>query len=136
MRISDWSSDVCSSDLVGRYGVRPKQGIISGLNRSPGKLLVGTLAGLRPVKNLRRLVRAVASHDDKLQLVIVGEGPERGAIRAEAAACGLSDLCLPGFMNEPWNFIGLFRSEAHTSELQSLHRHSYAVFHLKKTTDT
>src|SRR3546814_3112552 len=23
---------------VGRYGVRPKQGIISGLNRSPGKL--------------------------------------------------------------------------------------------------
>src|SRR3546814_1783302 len=123
LRVSDWSSDVCSSDLalrqwgqstnkvrlirngidVGRYGVRPKQGIISGLNRSPGKLLVGTLAGLRPVKNLRRLVRAVASHDDKLQLVIVGEGPERGAIRAEAA-----------------------RSEEHTSELQSLMRNSYA----------
>src|SRR3546814_19162483 len=72
------------------------------------KCLVGTLAGLTPVKNLRRLVRAVASHDDKLQLVIVGEGPERGALRAEAAACGLSDLCLPGFMNAPWNFIGLF----------------------------
>src|SRR3546814_9156053 len=30
----------------------------------------------------------------------------------------------------------LFRSEAHTSELQSLMRHSYAVFCLKKTTQT
>src|SRR3546814_20085551 len=73
---------------VGRYGVRPKQGIISGLNRSPGKLLVGTMAGLRPVKQLRPIVRAVASHSDQRTLVTVGEGTERGASRAGEAAGG------------------------------------------------
>src|SRR3546814_16297422 len=86
---------------VGRYGVRPKQGIISGLNRSPGKLLVGTLAGLRPVKNLRRLVRAVASHDDKLQLVIVGEGPESGAIRSEERREGQGCVSTGRFRGSP-----------------------------------
>jgi glycosyltransferase involved in cell wall biosynthesis len=50
----------------------------------------------------------VAPHRDRLQLVIVGEGPEREAILAEAAACGLDDICMAGFMREPWRFVGLF----------------------------
>lgn len=90
------------------YRRPPKADAIPGLVRSPGKLLVGTLAGLRPVKNLPRLVRAVAAHKDGLQLVIVGEGPERDRIRAEAEACGLDDLCLPGFVAEPWCVTGIF----------------------------
>lgn len=81
---------------------------IPGLVRSPGKLLVGTLAGLRTVKNLPRLVRAVAAHKDRLQLVIVGEGPERETIRAQAAASGLDDMCMPGFVAEPWRVAGIF----------------------------
>ena len=93
---------------VARYAGPPAADAIPGLVRSPGKLLVGTLAGLRPVKNLRKLVRAVAVHKDQLQLVIVGEGPEREAILAEALANGLSDIHLPGFMAEPFRFIGLF----------------------------
>ncbi len=93
---------------IARYAVPPASDAIPVLRRSPGKLLVGTLAGLRPVKNIPRLVRAVAPHRDRLQLVVVGEGPERDAIRAEAAAQGLDDICLAGFMAEPWRFVGLF----------------------------
>ncbi|WP_145201593.1 glycosyltransferase [Sphingobium sp. B2] len=91
-----------------RYAEPPSPDAIPGLRRSPGKLLVGTLAGLRPVKNIPRLVRAVAAHRDRLQLVVVGEGPERDAIVAQAAALGLDDLHMAGFMDQPWRFVGLF----------------------------
>lgn len=91
-----------------RYADPPAPDAIPGLCRSPGKLLVGTLAGLRPVKNIPRLVRAVAAHKDRLQLVVVGEGPERDAILAQAAAQGLDDLHMAGFMDRPWRFVGLF----------------------------
>ena len=93
---------------VARYQIPPAPDAIPGLIRTPGKLLVGTLAGLRPVKNLPRLVRAVAAHKDRLQLVIIGEGPEGDAIRKEAKASGLDDLCMPGFLTEPFRFMGLF----------------------------
>lgn len=93
---------------VARYGVPAEAHAIPGLVRTPGKLLVGTLAGLRPVKNLPRLVRAVAAQKDRFQLVIIGEGPERNAVIAEASACGLDDIHLPGFMAEPFRFIGIF----------------------------
>ena len=93
---------------VARYAQAPAPDAIPGLVRTPGKLLVGTLAGLRAVKNIPRLVRAVAAHRARLQLVVVGEGPERDAILAEAAAQGLDDICLAGFMTDPWRFVGLF----------------------------
>lgn len=81
---------------------------IPGFVRSPGKMVVGTLAGLRKVKNLPRLVRAVAPLKDRVQLVIVGEGDQRDAIRAEAERHGITDLCLPGFLPEPHHYLGLF----------------------------
>lgn len=93
---------------VARYMQPPAPDAIPGLVRSPGKLLVGTLAGLRAVKNIPRLVRVVAAHRDRLQLVVVGEGPERDAILAEAAAQGVDDIHLAGFMDRPWRFVGLF----------------------------
>ncbi|MEG8221155.1 glycosyltransferase [Sphingomonas sp. HH69] len=93
---------------VERYAPPPAPDAIPGLRRSPGKLLVGTLAGLRPVKNIPRLVRAVAVHKDRLQLVVVGEGPERDAILAEAARQGMGDIHMAGFMDRPWRFVGLF----------------------------
>lgn len=93
---------------VARYAEPVADGAIPGLVRSPGKLVVGTLAGLRPVKNIPRLIRAVAPHRDRLQLVIVGDGPERDAILAEAARHGLDDICMPGFLPEPWRFLGSF----------------------------
>lgn len=93
---------------VERYTVPPPPNAIPGLVRSPGKLVVGTLAGLRPVKNIRRLVRAVARRKDRLQLVVVGEGEERDSIIREAQALGMADLHMAGFMADPWRFVGAF----------------------------
>ncbi len=82
---------------------------IPGFQRREGDVVIGTVAGLRKVKDLTRLVRAVATLPPHVRLVIVGEGPERAAIAAEAAACGMGDrLIMPGFMAEPACWIGHF----------------------------
>ena len=82
---------------------------IPGFERRDGEVVIGTVAGLRKVKDLPRLVHAVAALPPIVRLVIVGEGPERDAIAAEAAACGLADrVVMPGFMAEPARWIGHF----------------------------
>lgn len=92
-----------------RYAMPPEAGSIPGLVRAPGDIIIGTLAGLRTVKNLPRLVRAVAAQPIHVKLVIVGEGPERAAILAEAQRLGIADrLLLPGFLAEPYRYVGHF----------------------------
>ena len=66
------------------FAHRPKPDALPRVIKRPGERWLGTLAGLRPVKNLPLLVRAFSSLPDEWQLVILGEGPERDAIRAEA----------------------------------------------------
>ena len=93
---------------VAAYGNGPSAPI-PGFERREGDVVIGTVAGLRKVKDLPRLVRAVATLPPNARLVIVGEGPEREAIRAEATARGLADrLVMPGFMTEPARWIGHF----------------------------
>ena len=53
-----------------------------------GEYWVGTLAGLRKVKNLPRLVHAFAYLSANWKLVIVGDGPEEEAIRHAAERAG------------------------------------------------
>lgn len=83
---------------------------VPGLVRRRGELVIGTVAGLRAVKNLPRLVRAFAAMKVKnARLVIVGEGPESEAIIAAARAAGVADrVLLPGFLADPARYIGLF----------------------------
>jgi glycosyltransferase involved in cell wall biosynthesis len=91
------------------YAIPPAPDAIPGLVKAPGDLVIGTLAGLRAIKNLPRLVRAAAGLAPQVRLVIIGEGPEREAIMAEAARVGLGDrLIMPGFLAEPGRYIGLF----------------------------
>lgn len=93
---------------VPAYAAGPSSAI-PGLGRRAGEVVIGTVAGLRKVKDLPRLVRAVATLPANVRLVIVGEGPERNAIAGEAAACGIADrLLMPGFMAEPARWIGNF----------------------------
>ena len=93
---------------VAAYGQGPAVPI-PGFERRDGDVVIGTVAGLRKVKDLPRLVRAVAALPPNVRLVIVGEGPERAAIAAEAAAHGMADrLTLPGFMAEPARWVGHF----------------------------
>ena len=94
---------------VADYATKPQADAIPGLTKRPGELWVGTLAGLRPVKNLPGLVRAFAALPAPWRLVILGEGPERAAILADAARLGLGDrVVLPGFVANPAAVMGLF----------------------------
>lgn len=91
------------------YHAAPPANAVPGLTKQPGDLWVGTLAGLRAVKNLPLLVRTFAGLPPTWQLVIVGEGPERAAIAAQASAMGIAErVHLPGFVPEPSEVVGLF----------------------------
>ena len=94
---------------TGAYGGKPKPDALPRVIKRKGELWLGTLAGLRAVKNLPRLVRAFAALPDEWQLVILGEGPERGAIRDAALALDIGHrVHLPGFVAEPARVMGLF----------------------------
>ncbi len=92
-----------------RYSKRPKPDALPRIIKREGEHWVGTLAGLRAVKNLPRLVRASASLPEDWHLVIIGEGPEREAIQAEALRLGVAHrVHLPGFVSDPAKAVGLF----------------------------
>lgn len=100
-----------------KYAKKPKPDAIPGFRREPGEIVVGTLAGLREVKDLPMLVRAVAGMSTRARLVIVGEGPERQAIVDAAEKMDIADqLLLPGFLPNPHDYIGLFDLFALTSK--------------------
>lgn len=91
------------------YGRKPRPDALPRVIKHPGELWLGTLAGLRAVKNLPRLVRAFAALPENWQLVILGEGPEREAIRAEAVRLGVGHrVHLPGHVARPAEVMGLF----------------------------
>src|SRR3546814_6755864 len=140
MRISDWSSDVCSSDL----GVPDPRGWTSGESRSPRfQAVASTVAdyGKEPGKT-----PSTGAYDHSQEVVRIGHQ----IFERISGACADSSDSLVSFLenrcskrgvyrSELLDFIGNFgasdrirRSEEHTSELQSLMRNSYAVFCLKK----
>src|SRR3546814_8204152 len=110
MSISDWSSDVCSSDLV-----RSHQ---AGCNfRVPARFKLACLQ----------------TNHIQCSYVLIAYGALEYLLRAErndaaGSSSRQSQVRLP--------FLGGDRSEEHTSELQSLMRSSYAVFCLKKKKKT
>lgn len=90
------------------FAKTPRKDILPRLIKREGESWVGTLAGLRRVKNLPRLVRSFASLPEHWQLVIVGEGPELEQIRREAQKQGVVHrVHLPGFA-EASKVVGLF----------------------------
>jgi glycosyltransferase involved in cell wall biosynthesis len=91
------------------FGGKPKRDALPRIIKHPGEMWLGTLAGLRAVKNLPRLVRAFSAMPEEWQLVIVGEGPEREAIRTEALRLDLAHrVHLPGHVADPAKAAGLF----------------------------
>lgn len=94
---------------VHRYEKKAQRGSFPGYVKRDSEIVVGTIAGLRAVKNLPRLVRAVAAAGPNFRLAIAGEGPEREVILAEAQRVGIADrLMMPGFLKDPARFVGLF----------------------------
>jgi glycosyltransferase involved in cell wall biosynthesis len=91
------------------FNRRPQRGAFPGFQKRDGEIVVGTIAGLRTVKNLPRLVRAVAAAGPNVRLAIAGDGPERGAIMAEAERLGIAErVMMPGFLRDPARYIRLF----------------------------
>jgi glycosyltransferase involved in cell wall biosynthesis len=91
------------------YAGRPEPRSIPGFVRKPNETVIGTVAGLRAVKDLPALVRAAGGLSTRFRLVIVGEGPERVAIEQAALAMGIEDqVVLPGFLDRPYRFMGHF----------------------------
>lgn len=94
---------------IAHYNRRPQRGSFPGFVQRDGDIVVGTVAGLRAVKNLPRLVRAVAAAGPNVRLAIAGEGPERENIMAEAIRLGIADrIMMPGFLRDPARYIRLF----------------------------
>ncbi len=94
---------------VAAYARKPDARALPGFRRLPGHVVVGTVAGLREVKDLPMLVRAMGGMKTRAQLVIVGEGPEREAIQDAIDNMGLEKtVLLPGFVPDPHRYMGLF----------------------------
>src|SRR3546814_8507370 len=110
IRISDWSSDVCSSDLAAQHA----QGVVEHQHVGPQVPLGGG--------TLQTFACAVA------EPLVTGD--LRAALPGleEGLRCSVEVRLFQRHLIE--HVFG--RSEEHTSELQSLMRISYAVFCLKK----
>lgn len=91
------------------YARDPEPKVLPGFVRKPKEVVIGTVAGLRAVKDLPALVRAVGGLAGKYRLVIVGEGPERAAIERAAMAMGIDDrVVLTGFVDRPYRYMRHF----------------------------
>src|SRR3546814_10583933 len=142
MRISDWGSDVCSSDLRDDLAFTPQIGIGETGNIAHVNARAHHLAAL--ADRLQRCGNEGADrreYDRGIQLF----GRQVGRPARPAAPQRPRELlpALVAFLREGIDFAPLpgddlreDRSAEHTSELQSLMRISYAVFCLKKTNIT
>ena len=100
---------VANGIATSAYGGAAQPDALPQLIKQRGEMWLGTLAGLRAVKNLPRLVRAFAGLPEAWHLVILGQGPERDGIAAEAARLGLGHrVHMPGFVGDPAQVTGLF----------------------------
>ncbi len=91
------------------FAAVPRRDALPGLIKRKDEFWIGTLAGLRAVKNLGALVRVIARLEPDWHLVIAGEGPERAVLEQQAIALGVEDrVHLPGFIDKPEKLVGLF----------------------------
>src|SRR3546814_9313531 len=124
MRISDWSSDVCSSDLVDVQKIDRRCA-----DMSPGfciqrEAAVAGAQGKSHIAAGKVDEVAVSAKFDRLDLIIICDPRDR-CERAAAEASGFD-------LGKAASQCAAERSAEHTSELKSLMRSSFAVFCLQK----
>src|SRR3546814_3918848 len=129
MRISDWSSDVCSSDLqFEQVRIPAWRAVVENLRVEPQLAFVGAEADRTAedlvVLGLRCALTAVQGDPLRHEAAFSHAFQKLHQFKddADLGVTQLRRLCRRA----------LDRSEEHTSELQSLMRISYAVFCLKK----
>lgn len=88
------------------YAKPPETRAIPGLVRRSGEVVIGAMSAFEAADELPGLVTALGGVSGRVRLVIVGDGPERGAVERTAQAMGLSDLLvLPGRLERPHWFL-------------------------------
>src|SRR3546814_9893125 len=128
MRISDWSSDVCSSDLPLELHIVAQ--IVEA------QLVVGRIGDVAVI-GLAPLHLVEVGHDDaggQAQEAIDLPHPF-GVAEGQIVVDG-DDMDALAFERVQVTGQGRHRTEEHTYELQSLMRNSYAVFCLKEKKNT
>src|SRR3546814_4659185 len=135
MRISDWSSDVCSSDLEGEEGRCPGQGVrghylwrlpmnIGSIKQNDAGIFVGKIATLTIAMTIA-LREVHSAHPKAPKFEVLALSASRAWVQVGALFELFSNGTGEAFLN---------RSGEHTSELQSLMRTSYPVFCLQTKT--
>src|SRR3546814_9136636 len=132
MRISDWSSDVCSSDLLGGSlngvgeDVGPAQEVVNEIKAAGGQAVANT-DSVATEAGGKAIIQSALDHFGRIDIVIHNAGNVRRAPLREMSYDDFNavlDVHLRGAFH-------VVRSEEHTSELESLMRLSYAVLCLK-----
>src|SRR3546814_10156404 len=127
LRISDWSSDVCSSDLFRERNIRTLTNAMLAMAK------MGDPA-LQPIM-LRKLMTIDFGRISKENKIAMLRSIEVSLYRMGNVKPEITNRLIDYFSDHyPASDNALNRSEEHTSELQSLMRIPYAVFCLKKKT--
>src|SRR3546814_4204179 len=125
MRISDWSSDVCSSDLK---EIDPRYGSWEDVER------ISSEYDLSLDLMINHLSDESEEFKDFLKLGYRSEYADLFVHVDQMGDISPDDMARIHIRKEKEPFREVTRSEEHTSELQSLMRTSYAVFCLNKKT--
>ena len=90
--------------------------------RRSGELVVGTVAPLRPEKNVGRLIRAFAMLSDRLavRLIVAGEGVERASLERLAVELGIADRVTFTGQVPPEPVLGSFDVFALSSDTEQM----------------
>jgi L-malate glycosyltransferase len=93
-----------------------------GFTRRPNELVVGTVAPLRPEKNVGRLLRVFATLDGSIatRLVVAGEGIERQALERLAGELGVVDRVIFTGWVTPESVLGTFDIFALSSDTEQM----------------
>src|SRR3546814_7289490 len=135
MRISDWSSDVCSSDLLRVHYPEDSVNFGSADDETPlGGAAFYAPSGKSKASCLHYRVRFPSDFEfakgGKLPGLYAGEAPSGGEKVSGKDGWSIRLMWREDGEGELYEYV--YRSEEHTSELQSLMRISYAVFCLQK----
>jgi glycosyltransferase involved in cell wall biosynthesis len=88
---------------------KPRADTLPRLIKRSGELWLGSIGALDDAGGAVALVRALAGLPEPWQLVLVGEGAARAAVRAEALAREVAHrVHLPGMLADPTGVMGLF----------------------------